>query len=124
VITAKKAGGEHAAAHQNPSSKEISLMNWLLALFARLVLLVIWVSTPLVSRAFHGGWLLPLLGLLFLPLTTLVYVLVSALAGSVTGWYWLWVVLAFLLDLAAHSSPARHAVQVRKRKTDLSQEVK
>ncbi len=99
-------------------------MNWLLALFARLVLLVIWVSTPLVSRAFHGGWLLPLLGLLFLPLTTLVYVLVSALAGSVTGWYWLWVVLAFLLDLAAHSSPARHAVQVRKRKTDLSQEVK
>ena len=99
-------------------------MAWLLALFARLALLVIWVSTPLVSHAFHKGWLLPLLGLLFLPLTTLVYILVSALAGDVTGWNWFWVILAFLFDLAAHSSPARHAVQARKRKTDLPQEVK
>jgi hypothetical protein len=99
-------------------------MDWILALFARLALFAIWVSTPLVSRAFSGGWLLPLLGLLFLPLTALVYVLVSALAGSVTGWNWLWVVLAFLLDVATPGSPARHAVQARKRPTDLLQEVK
>ncbi len=59
-----------------------------------------------------GGWLLPLLGILFLPLTTLVYVLVSALSGSdVTGWGWLWVVLAFLLDLGVYGSPARRATQ-------------
>jgi hypothetical protein len=54
-------------------------MEWLLALFGRLALLCLWLWTPLVGRAFHGGWLLPLLGLLFLPLTTLVYILVSAL---------------------------------------------
>ncbi len=30
-------------------------MGCLVALFARLALLVVWVSTPLVNRAFHGG---------------------------------------------------------------------
>ena len=81
-------------------------MGCLIALFARLVLLVVWVSTPLVNRAFHGGWLLPLLGILFLPITTLVYVLVYYISGGVTGWGWLWVVLALLLDLGAHGSGA------------------
>jgi hypothetical protein len=82
-------------------------MGCLAALFARLALLVLWVSTPLVNRTFHGGWLLPLLGIIFLPITTLVYVLVYYISGSgVTGWGWLWVVLAFLLDLGAHSSSA------------------
>ena len=81
-------------------------MGCLIALFARLALLVVWISTPLVNRAFHGGWLLPLLGFLLLPLTTLVYVLVYYIAGGVTGWGWLWVVLALLLDLGTHSSGA------------------
>jgi hypothetical protein len=88
-------------------------MSWLFALFARLALLVVWLSTPLVQRAFHGGWLLPLLGLLFLPITTLTYVLVYYIAGSVTGWSWFWIVLAFLLDLAANSYPARSATRAR-----------
>ena len=60
-------------------------MSWLFALFARLALLVVWLSTPLVQRAFHGGWLLPLLGLLFLPITTLTYVLAYYISGSVAG---------------------------------------
>jgi hypothetical protein len=91
-------------------------MSWLVALFARVALLVVWLTTPLVSRAFHGGWILPLLGLLFLPITTLTYVLVYSIVGSVTGWGWLWVVLAILLDLAAHSFPARQAVQTRSKR--------
>jgi hypothetical protein len=81
-------------------------MSWFVALFARLALLVVWIVTPLVNRAFHGGWLLPLLGILFLPITTLAYVLVYDISGSVTGWGWLWVVLALLLDLGTHSSGA------------------
>jgi hypothetical protein len=76
-----------------------------------------WVATPLVGRAFHGGisgWLLPLLGLIFLPVTTLTYVVVYALGNGVTGGAWLWVVLAFLFDIAMHSSAAnanRHRVK-------------
>jgi hypothetical protein len=88
-------------------------MSWLVALFARIALLVVWLTTPLVNRAFQGGWLLPLLGLLLLPITTLTYVLVYYLAGSVTGWGWLWVALAVLLDLAANSAPARQAARAR-----------
>jgi hypothetical protein len=84
-------------------------MSWFIALFARLALLVVWLSTSLVDRAFHGGWILPLLGMLILPITTLIYILVYYIAGSVTGWGWLWVALAVLLDLAATSAPARSA---------------
>jgi hypothetical protein len=93
-------------------------MGCIVALFARVALLVVWLSTPLVDRAFHGGWLLPLLGIIFLPITTLAYVLVYYISGSVTGWGWLWVVLAFLLDLGAHSFPARSAVRARSTRGD------
>jgi hypothetical protein len=94
-------------------------MGCLIALFARLALLVVWVSTPLVDHAFHGGWVLPLLGIIFLPLTTLVYVLVYYISGGVTGWGWLWVVLAFLLDLGASSYPARRAARARSGRADI-----
>ena len=93
-------------------------MSWLIALFSRIALLCVWIWTPLVGRAFHGGWLLPLLGILLLPITTLVYVLVYYISGSVSGWGWLWVALAVLLDLAAHSYPARSALQARKSSID------
>jgi hypothetical protein len=86
-------------------------MEWLMILLARVALFVIWISTPLVDRAFHGGWLLPLLGIIFLPLTALAYVLVFALAGDVTGWNWLWIVMALLCDLTTHSSPVRHSLK-------------
>jgi hypothetical protein len=84
-------------------------MSWFVALFARVALLVVWLSTSFVNRAFHGGWILPLLGILLLPITALTYVLVYYIAGSVTGWGWLWIALAVLLDLAATSAPARSA---------------
>ena len=84
-------------------------MSWLSGLIARVALFVVWLTTPLVNHAFHGGWILPLLGLLLLPITTLTYVLVYYISGSVTGWGWLWVALAVLLDLAANSVPARSA---------------
>ena len=90
-------------------------MSWLIALFSRIALLCVWIWTPLVARAFHGGWLLPLLGILLLPITTLVYVLVYSISGSVTGW----VALALLLDLAAHSYPARSTIQARKSRMDM-----
>src|SRR5262245_38014911 len=83
-----------ASAHE-----EVPIMGCFHALLARAALLGTWIWTPLVGRAFGGGvggWLLPLLGLLFLPVTTLAYVVVNALGGGVTGWAWLWIVLAFL----------------------------
>ncbi len=82
----------------------------LFALFAasapRLALLFIWLFTPLVSRAFESVFLLPLLGIIFLPFTTLMYVLVWAPVVGVTGWGWVWVILGFLLDLGSYSGSA------------------
>ncbi len=89
-------------------------MSWLVGLFARVALFVVWLTTPLVNHAFHGGWLLPLLGLLILPITTLTYVLVYYISGSVTGWAWLWVIMACLIDLGANSYPARNAARARR----------
>lgn len=82
-------------------------MGCLLTLLARVALLVVWLATPLVTRAFHESWILPLLGLIFLPITTLAYVAVYALGNGVTGWAWLWIVLAFLFDLGTHGSATR-----------------
>jgi len=80
-------------------------MGCLLGLLARTGLLVIWLQTSLVKSAFHNGWILPLLGLLFLPITTLSYVVVYALgSGTVAGAAWLWVVLGLLFDIGLSGS--------------------
>lgn len=94
-------------------------MSWLVGLFARVALFVVWLTTPLVNHAFHGGWILPLLGFLLLPITTLTYVLVYYISGSVTDWGWLWVALAILLDLTAHSAPVRNAARTRRAREEL-----
>ncbi len=76
------------------------------AAFPRLALLFVWLFTSLVRTAFHGGFLLPLLGIIFLPFTTLIYVLVYNPVFGVTGWGWFWVILGFLIDLGSYSSSA------------------
>lgn len=83
-----------------------ALLGCLLELLARVALLVLWTQTQLINRAFHGGWVLPLLGIIFLPITTLVYAVVFELANGVSGWAWLWIALAVLFDLGMHGSGA------------------
>ena len=56
-------------------------MGCLVELTSRLALLALWLATPWVNRAFSGGWILPLLGIIFLPITALSYVIVYALSG-------------------------------------------
>lgn len=59
------------------------------------------------NRAFNGWpaaniwWIWPVLGLIFLPWLTLMYVIVSP--GGVTGWDWLWIGLALVADIASYS---------------------
>lgn len=79
----------------------------IITLFApRLALFMVWILTPLVSRAF-GTFIMPLLGFIFLPLTTLVYSLAYVPAlGAPTGLGWLWVGLAAIVDIAAYGGTA------------------
>jgi hypothetical protein len=78
-------------------------MGWLLALFVRAALVLIWLTTPLVHIAFHHDWIMPLLGVIFVPFATLIYLLIVLADGDVAGWDWLWVALALLLDVGVHS---------------------
>lgn len=75
-------------------------------LFPRLGLLIVWIFTNEVDQA-YDTFILPLLGLIFLPLTTLVYALLWAPFGGVEGIEWFWVVLAFLFDIGALGAGAR-----------------
>ena len=77
---------------------------WLLALiggfFPRFAVLIIWIARPgLFTAAFSGVWIWPLLGLITLPFTTLIYTVLWAPNG-LSGWDWLWLGLAVLLDIS------------------------
>jgi hypothetical protein len=77
-------------------------MPCLFAVFAafapRLALLFLLFFTNLFERAFDG-WFIPLLGIIFLPFTTLMYVFAAAPLGSTNAWGWFSVLLGLLLDL-------------------------
>jgi len=49
------------------------LLLLIILLFPRVVLVLMWISLTYLQRAFHGGLVLPVLGFIFLPLTTIVY---------------------------------------------------
>jgi len=52
---------ERMSFHNHQEVSLMSIFTIIILFFARLALLVVWILTPLVNRAFHGGWLLPLL---------------------------------------------------------------
>ena len=78
----------------------------LTGLFPRVGLVLVWIFTNEIDRAYDSV-ILPLLGLIFLPLTTLVYALFWNPGGGVEGIEWFWVALAFLLDVGAVGGAAR-----------------
>ena len=77
-------------------------MGCLLAVFAgvfpRLGLLIVWIARPKLVDAAFDSWIWPLLGLIFLPFATLIYVILWQ-TGGLSGWDWFWVGLAVLLDI-------------------------
>jgi hypothetical protein len=87
-------------------------MGCLLALLAgfapRVALVLVWVFSNLVDRAF-SGFLVPLLGLILFPYATLFYVLAYSPAIGVTGWGWAFVILGFLLDIGHWTGGGRSA---------------
>lgn len=77
------------------------------AFFPRIALVLLWIFGDTVEKAFKGEWLLPLLGVILLPYTTLSYVLLNWWLGRVTGFTWFFVVLAFFIDIASYAGGAR-----------------
>jgi hypothetical protein len=77
----------------------------LLAAFApRLIVIFAWIAPPTYFDAVFDTWIFPLLGLIFLPFTTLMWLFLGAPPEEVQGLDWLWVGLAVLLDLTHYGS--------------------
>jgi hypothetical protein len=71
------------------------------ASFSRIVLLMAWIARPVMMNAAFSTFILPCLGFLFVPFTTLMYVILIQGVGKIQGLDWLWLVLAFIIDLAS-----------------------
>lgn len=65
----------------------------------RLAILVWWLLQPLRWEATFITWVWPLLGAIFLPIATLVYV--AVFPGGIYGLDWLWLALGILADVAS-----------------------
>ena len=63
-----------------------------------------WIARPVYFDSVFDSWIFPLLGLIFLPFTTLMWLLVGAPPRGVAGWDWLWIVLAVFLDLSHYAN--------------------
>jgi hypothetical protein len=66
----------------------------------RLAILVWWLTQPLRWQAAFTSFIWPLLGAIFLPVTTLVYVLLFP--GGIFGLDWLWLTLGIIADLTSY----------------------
>jgi len=77
----------------------------LLAAFApRLLVIFAWIARPTYFDSVFDTFIFPLLGLIFLPFTTLIYLLLGAPPLGVHGWDWLWIALAVMLDLGHYAN--------------------
>lgn len=74
--------------------------------FPRLVIVLLWLFTTYIRDAFSGV-LLPILGFIFLPYTTLVFVWAKISHGSIDGIYAVALVLAVLWDLGVIGGGAK-----------------
>ena len=69
--------------------------------FSRIMLLMFWIARPAQMNLAFNTFILPCLGFLFLPITTMVYVwLLQGVGNSIQGLDWVWLILAVVLDFA------------------------
>ena len=91
-------------------------MGCLLAIFAgafpRIALIIFWLARPDRMDLIFTSLVWPVLGIIFLPFTTLIYVLLWQPAVGVTGWDWLWIAIAFVIDLSHWAASASQRNQI------------
>jgi len=78
----------------------------LAGMFPRIAFAVYWIARPNVVDAVFGTFLVPLIGLIFLPFTTLMYTILWTAGVGISGWDWLWIGIAVALDLGHYTYSA------------------
>lgn len=76
-------------------------------MFPRIGTLFIWIARPTqFMNSFNDKWWWAILGIIFLPFTTLIFVILTWGAGGLYGWDWFWIVMAVLIDLMHYTTTA------------------
>ncbi|HEY5889698.1 MAG TPA: hypothetical protein VIW94_03215 [Acidimicrobiia bacterium] len=78
----------------------------LLIVSPRFGVAAIWLFTDWVERAFSGGWILPLAGIIFLPWTTGLYVVGFIIGDAALPWGVMGAIIGLFLDIALHAGSA------------------
>ena len=69
-----------------------------IAFAPRLMLILAWIFSDRWQIVWQNEWVMPLLGIIFLPFTTIMYMLTWTFTGGIEGWDWMWILLGFVLD--------------------------
>jgi hypothetical protein len=83
------------------------LLLFIVLLFPRVALVLMWFFSNYLQRAFHNALFLPLLGFIFLPLTTIVYAWEINSGMPTEGLNLLWLLIAVIIDLSGLGGGAR-----------------
>ncbi len=84
------------------SNKNSGCLTAFVSSFSRIMLLMAWIARPAMMDRTFSTFIIPCLGFMFLPFTTLMYVfLAQGVGNSIQGLDWLWLFLAVILDFAS-----------------------
>jgi hypothetical protein len=83
------------------------LLVLLLLFFPRVVLVLMWLFTNRLDTAYHG-LVIPLLGFIFLPITTAVYAWMITSGLPMEGFNLFILILAVIFDLGSHGGGAKY----------------
>lgn len=75
-------------------------------MFPRIAFGILWIARPAAIDATFDTFILPLLGIIFFPFTTLLYVLLWTAGPGISGWDVLWLAGAVFLDLGHYGATA------------------
>jgi hypothetical protein len=81
---------------------------FVILLFPRVALVLMWLFSTYLQRAFRSGLILPVLGFIFLPLTTIVYAWELNSRMPIAGINLLWLLIAVIIDLGGLGGGAHH----------------
>lgn len=84
------------------------LLATFVAFAPRLVLILAWIFSNRWDLVWQGNWFWPLLGIVFAPYTTVMFMLAYTPPIGITGWDWMWIGLGVLLDIMKWSQVANN----------------
>ena len=78
-----------------------------IGLAPRIALILAWIFSDRWDMVWDT-WIWPLLGIIFAPYTTVMWMLVWNPVSGVSGWDWMWIAMGVLLDVMKWSSMLKY----------------